>query len=169
MPYKTFNSWLFDGNLKSNIPNPEVLLKYNSPINQQYLLNLFILNRKLCIYLNEYFNNNGVWYLEKEDLFKFIKKCVHDFKIQRNSFPFFSRRNIKHKLFDSLRKKCPELKSYDISLLCNIIDNHEDKDMIYRSFGFEKIEKLKVKKEKIQKNKKMSVEELLNNFNIIRN
>lgn len=168
MPYKTFNSWIFDGNMKSNIPNPELLLKYDSPINFQYILNLFILNRKLCIYLNEYFNNTNIWYLDKEEFFKFIKKCIYDFKVQKNSFPFFSNRNSKHKLFDILRKKCPELKLTDIATLCNIIDSHEDKDEIYRGLGFDKIEKVKSKKENLQKNNKIGLNEFLLNFNIVK-
>ena len=88
MPFKTFNTWLFDGNLKSDIPNREILLKYNSPITSMYAINIFLSVGKLNYYLNQQFNNVGLWYLDREELFKFIKKCVKDFKVQRNQLSY---------------------------------------------------------------------------------
>ena len=102
MPHKTFNNWLFDGNPKSKIPSgngiPD-LLSYKSPINHQYMISMFLNQGRLNHYLDEYFNNMGLYYLDKEELMKFIKKCVIDFKIQRKSLPFISRTK-NTKLFD---------------------------------------------------------------------
>ena len=159
MPYKTYTNWLFDGDLKTEIPRE--ILKYNSPINSYYALSMFILNGKLNFFLNEIFNNMGLYYMEKDELFKFLKKCVKDFKIQRNSIPFipFTKRDKIHLI---LRKKIPYLKNYDISLLSEIIDNSPEKDSIYNALGLVKTEKAKkVKKEKPKKEEKIIVKDYL--------
>ena len=155
MPFKTAMNWLFDENLKSNIPKatydkdgkiiiPDIT-KYNSPISAQYLLPMFILNGPLNFFLNSRLNNLGVFYLDKKELFYFIKKCIKDYKIQRNSIPFI-KRSYSTKLHTVLRKKCPLLKGDDVCLLCDIINSREDKDLIYHSLNLEKPEKTKMKK-----------------------
>jgi hypothetical protein len=158
-PYKLYSNWLFDGDLKKEIPKE--LLKYNSPISSQYAISMFVLNGKLNYFLNEHFNNIGLYYLEKNDLFKFLKKCVKDFKVQRNSIPFipFSRRE---KIFEALRKKIPFLKNYDITLLSSIINSSEEKDGIYSALGLEKLEKpKKVKKTKEKNKEKIGIKEYM--------
>jgi hypothetical protein len=154
MPYKTFMTWMFDGDIKSEIPRPTFdengkqvtpdILKYNSPITNQYVLSMFINHGKLNSYLNTYFNNIGLYYMEKDELFKFIKRCVHDFKIQRNSIPYIKWKR-DSKLFVLLRKKNPLLKNHDVALLCDLIDIDPNKDQIYSSFDLEKPEKQKMK------------------------
>ena len=167
MPFKTFNNWLFDGNLKSEIPDKSNLLKYNSPITPTYVINMFITNGKLNHYLNQYFNNIGLRYLDKEEFFKFVKKCVHDFKIQRNSLPYIQSYKRNSQLFEKLKKKIPILKPGDISLLCDIIDKMEDKDIIYNSLGLQKVEKTKTKENK-QKKIGLKLDDFLDNFKIMR-
>ena len=49
MPYKTFTKWAFDGKIETPIPNKEVLLKYNSPITHNYLLNIFVKKNTECV------------------------------------------------------------------------------------------------------------------------
>ncbi len=167
--FRYFMKWLFDGKLDSEIPNKEVLLKYNSPISHTYLISLFLKNGSLNNYLNKYFNNFNIRKIDKEELFIFIKKCVKDFKININTIYYSSYRRRK-KLFDIVRKKIPLLKDYEIEFLCNeIIDKHENKDQIYSSLGLEiniKQKKSKIKKE--QKNKKISLDDFLSeNFKIM--
>jgi len=171
-PYKVFQNWLFDGNPKSEIPKGEGipdLLSYKSPITQQYMISLFLNQGKLNYFLNEYFNNIGLYYLDKYELMKFIKKCVIDFKIQRKSLPFIPRsRNTK--LFETLRRKLPTIKKFEVSLLCNIIDKSEDREKIYYSLGLEKQEKIKKQKglkKKTKKEKEKVYEFLKSNFRII--
>ncbi len=53
-PYNLFQTWLFDWNLKTPIPEPEVLLKYNSPITHNYLLSMFMKHAQLNHYLDQY-------------------------------------------------------------------------------------------------------------------
>ena len=160
--YKVYSNWLFDGDLKREIPKE--LLKYNSPITIYYALSMFILNEKFTLYLDEYFNNMGLYYLEKEEVFNFLKKGVKDLRIQRNSIPFIPYSK-KEKLYDALRKKIPVLKNYDIDLLSDIINDLENKDSIYDSLGLVKMEKpKKVKKVKQKKEEKIVIENYLKNI-----
>ena len=79
MPFKTFNSWLFDGSRNTPLPKAKDgidILKYNSPITHTYALSLFLRNGVLNHYLDKYFNNIGLRYLPKEELFLFLKQCV---------------------------------------------------------------------------------------------
>ncbi len=166
MPFKTFMNWLFDGDKISPIPKPTEstpdILKYNSPIEHTFILRMFIKNGKLNHYLNKYFNNINVRYLDREELFKFTKKCVIDYRVTRRSIPFYKRK-YKNKLFDELRKRLPTMKNSDIQLLCEIINDAEEKDEILRSLGLEKdSKKRKVRKKKAKKEKKnISLNEFL--------
>ena len=169
MPYKTFQNWLFDGNLKTGIPSGDGvpdLLSYKSPITPQYMITMFLNQGKLNHFLDEYFNNMGLYYINKEELMRFMKKCVIDFKVQRNSLPFIPRTK-NTKLFEALKKKIPIMKKNDISLLTEIVDNSDQKGDIYYSLGLEKAETIKKQKglKKSTKKDKETVEEFLkNNF-----
>jgi len=162
MPFKTFSNWLFDNNPKS--PIPKILLNYNSPITNIYVIKLFMKHSQLNSYLNRYFNNIGLLYLDKEDLFLFAKQCVRDFNIKRKDIPYFPYRR-KDKLFEILRYRNPCLKDYDIQHFCNIIDKLDQKDSIYASLGIEK--KIEKKKIKAKKTKTLSYKSFLaKNFTI---
>jgi len=146
-PYKIFNTWLFDGSKTSPIPPARGkvdILKYNSPITHTYILSLFMRNNSLNKYLDEYFNNINLRYIPKEELFKFIKKCVQDFRVRRNQTVFykFQRQN---KLYGILRDRFPQLKNNDVSLLCELIEKSEEKEAIYNSLGMEVPKKKKIK------------------------
>jgi hypothetical protein len=167
MPFKTFNTWLFDGNIKSTIPTANDVLKYNSPITHTFVLSLFLRNGKLNHYLNNYFNNINLRYLPKEELFYFIKRCVIDFRIKKRDIVFYPRM-AKNKLYDKLREKTPILKNGDISLLCDIIDKSEDKNMVYQALDIEKPKKQKVRTKKTKK-KKITLKEFLSeHFSIMK-
>lgn len=166
MPYKTFNNWLFDGMLSTDIPKPQDnidILKYNSPITHTFVLQLFLRNGSLNHYLNEVFNNIGLRYLTKEDLFLFIKKCVIDFRVNRRDIVFYPFRH-QDKLYNVLRQRVPELKNNDISLLCEIIDRSDEKDVIYETLGLgkpPKKQKIKIGKKKTDKKSNISLKKLL--------
>ncbi len=170
MPYKTFLDWLFDGDIKRDIPNKQDLLKYNSPITVTFVSNLFLNNGKLNFFLNNHFNNIGLRYLDKEEFFKFTKKAVIDFKVQRRTLPYFKYQGRKTKMFDVLRKKYPTLKIDDISLLCDMFERSKERDTIYASLGLDKPEQTKTKKQKNEKDsdKKTTVKEFLKeNFTVV--
>ena len=116
MPFRTFNNWLFDGIKDSPIPKPKNgvdILKYNSPITHTFLVAMFLRNGYLNSYLNKYFNDINLRYLSKEELFKFIKKCVIDFRIKKRDIVYYPRRT-KQILYEKLREKIPTLKNDDI-------------------------------------------------------
>jgi hypothetical protein len=179
MPYKTFNGWLFDGDRTSPIPVPKFtdkgkvlvpdILKYNSPITHTFALQLFMRNGPLNYYLDKYFNDINVRYLSREELFLFLKKCVMDFKVNKRDSVFYPFRS-KNKLFNILKIKLPELKGYDISLLCDIIEKSPDKTSIYNALNLEVPKKKKVKlgQTKDKEKKKISLKEFLEeHFSII--
>ena len=157
MPYKTFNNWLFDGKNDTPIPKPKTddsgkilipdILKYNSPITQTFVIEMFLKNPLLNHYLNRYFNNINLRYLNREELFLFIKKCVQDFKIQKSQIMFYPRQPSIF-LYEKLRERMALLKNDDIYLLCDIIDKSNEKEAIYNSLGVKSHQKSKLKTEK---------------------
>lgn len=163
-PYQIFNEWLFDRNIDTPIPKPRDgvdILKYNSPITHTYLISLFLRNGPLNEYLDKYFNNIGLRYLKKEELFYFIKQCVIDFRVKKRDLVFF-RYQRQDKLFNNLRERFPQFKNNDVSLLCELIERSEERDRIYESIGLDVPKKKKVKvKNKQVKSKKMSSSEFL--------
>jgi hypothetical protein len=171
--FQIFFNWIFDGNIKSEIPKPKVsdsgeviipdLLKYNSPITGTFLLKVFLRHAKLNSYLNKYFNNISLRYLEKEELFKFIKQCVIDFKVNRKDLVYYQYEK-KDILFEKLRKKIPLLKNGDLSLLCTLIEKSPEKEDVYNSLGMQEIKKTKKKEVGL---KKLSLEEFLMNFSLV--
>ena len=178
MPYKTFNNWLFDGRRDSPIPSerkdddgkvitPDIL-KYNSPITHTFLISLFLRNGSLNYYLNEYFNNIGLRYLSKEEIFKFIKKCVMDFRVQKRDLMFY-KRGRKNILYDKFREKLPILKNDDVELLCDIVERSDDRESIYDALGMKQEKKQKLKKTKKIKSEKISLKSFLEkHFSIIK-
>jgi len=163
MPYKTFNSWLFDGSRNTPIPKRKDgvdILKYNSPITHTYVLSIFLRNGPLNHYLNKYFNNIGLRYLSKEDLFKFVKKCVLDFRFSRRDMVYYPYKR-KTKLFEVLRNKVPHLKNCDIATLCELVEKSEDKEMIYESLAIAKPKKQKLSKAKKPQGKKIPLDKFL--------
>ena len=182
IPFRTFIDWAFDGSIDSPIPKPEVdsggnvitpdILKPSGPLNQRYIISMFMKNPKMCLYLNKHFNNMSIWYLDKETLFKFLKRCIIDFKVRRSELLFMKSKKNKDKLIEKLEDRFPLLKHGDIEFLYELIENSDQKDAIYHSFGLKRISKRKVKKEKKKKktNKQTSAKNFLKkNFEIIQN
>jgi len=163
-PFKLFFGWLYDGNLKTEIPEKQKLLKYNSPITTTFIMKVFLRSGLLNNYLNMYINNINLRYLDKEEFFKFIKKCVIDFKLKRKDIVYYQYKR-KDILFNKLRSKVTSLKNDDLDLLCDIIDKSDEKESVYNSLGISKPVKTKKKKSK-QKN--ISLKEFIkDNFSIV--
>lgn len=161
--FQTYFDWLFNGDMKSPIP-PEIL-KSTSPISQQYAISIFLGNPKLNLYLDQYFNNINLWYIEKDELFLFLKKCVKDFRVNRKNLAYISW-NKTTKLYDELRRRIPSLKSYEISLLSEIIDKSDIRDEIYSTFSLENEKVKHLKQNKVKQDKETIEEFLTKNFKI---
>jgi len=156
MPWKTLNNWLFDGSRQS--PVPEILYDKKSPITPKYLIKMFMNHGPLNRYLNEYLNTLWIFSLEKEELLRFIKNCVIDYKVKKGSL-FYSKRKSQDKLFDILRERIPFLKNDDLTLLVDVISSSSNRDEIYETLG---LDVPKVKKSKKTKPKKISQKNYLN-------
>jgi hypothetical protein len=169
MPFKTFHTWLFDGSRTSPIPKATEkvdILKYNSPITHTYVISMFAKHGPLNYYLNTYFNNISLRYLEKEELFKFIKKCVLDFRVRKTDVVYFPYK--RHtKLFETLREKFPQFKNFEILQICKNIDESDEKDLIYQSLNIEKPVKKKMTKKAKLKGKISLKMFLERNFSIL--
>lgn len=112
-------------------------------------MQMFMKNPKICLFLDKYFNNVNVWYLDKETFFKFMKRCIYDFKFRRGDLLFLkSSKGNKEQLVEKLEERFPLLKIDDILLLYELIEHSPEKDSVYHSFGLKRISKRKVKKEK---------------------
>jgi len=169
-PYKVFWNWVFDGRVNSPIPSgkdvPD-LLKYNSPIHHTFLLKSFITNGKLNAYMNQWLNNIGFRYIEREDLFFFVKQCVKDFRVKRKEI-HYSPYNPTDILFDKIRRKFPALKPYEITLFCKILEKSKDKDAVYSAFGVDKPKKERKKIEKRKRKKHVTLKTFLReNFKMV--
>jgi len=165
-PYQAFWNWCFDKKPHSPIPMQDVLLKYNSPITQQFLLKSFVRHARLNHYLNKWINNIGVYYIEREELYLFIKKCIQDFKVKRKEIQFVPYKP-KEALVEKLRKKFPTLKVYDVELLSAKIQKSKNRDAIYSALGMEKPKKSKLKKNRRKKKKSLKAF-LAENFNTVK-
>lgn len=148
MPWKTFTNYLFDG--KYHTDPPEEITKPSSPISNLYCISLFMKCGNLNHYLNQYLNNYGVFYIPKDEMFKFIKRCVRDFKISKRDIWYYSKKQKKNELYDVLSDRYPLLKEYEIYDLCDKINNSDDKNDILQALGL----KSNVKKHKISKKDK---------------
>lgn len=163
MPFKTFSNWLFDNNINSPIPTEPDILKYDSPITATYMISIFMKCPKLNYQLNTYLNNINLRYIDKRELFLFIKRCVQKYDIKRYQLCYKSFSARKTKLFDLFQNKFSHLKKYEIQYLCDKIDSSKEKDEIYQSLGLEKPKRIKIKTTK----KKISLNDFLNNFTIV--
>ena len=165
--YTLLTRWLFDGSKTTTIP--EAVVKDKS-ISQLYLLYYFQ-SSHYNLYINDTFNNYGIFSLDRLEIFYFLKECI---SLSGYRPPFIKRgpKN-KSKMVDVLKLKHPYLKKEEIFMLVEFIDASDNKDAIYEMFGFYKPTKKKVTKAEKkrmekeiteQKNKEVSLSSLLGNF-----
>jgi len=168
-PFQVFHNWLFDGSRNSPLPKATDkvdILKYNSPITHTYVLSMFPKNGPLNFYLNTYLNNMNLRYLDKTELFMFIKKCVLDFRVKRRDVTYFPYKR-HSKLFTALREKLPDFKNYEIKMICERVEHAENRDEIYETLGIDKPKRKKFKKKKRETGKISLRKYLIMNFSAI--
>ena len=148
--FKSFTSWLFDGEIDSKLQKSDEILKYNSPINHKFILTCFMQVPKFNAYLNEELNSFELYRLDKMELLTFLKRCVIDLRL--TSSRHYTWRNNRYirlsKLHNVLSKRYPYLKQYEITTLCNTIDNmpKDEKDKYYATFGLDIVKEQKIKR-----------------------
>ncbi len=165
--YTLLTRWLYDGSKTTVIP--EAVVKDKS-ISQLYLLYYFQ-SSHYNLYINDTFNNYGIFSLDRLEIFHFLKECI---QLSGYRPPFVKRGGKpKSKMVDVLKLKYPFLKKEEIFMMVELIDVSDEKDAIYEMFGFYKPKKKKVtkaekkrmeKEAEEQKTKEESLTELLGNF-----
>jgi len=165
--YTLLTRWLFDGSTITQIP---VEVVQDKSISQMYILYYFQMSH-LNIYIDKYFNNYNLFALDRLDLFKFLKQSI---QLCGYKPPFVKKGpKIKNKLVDILKGKYPYLKKEELFMLVDFIDNSEEKDSVYEMFGFYSPKKKKItdaerkrmkQKTSEQKDKEISLEDLMENF-----
>ena len=166
-PFNVFFDWCYDGDPKSPIPRGENIpdiTKYNSPINEGFILRMFVNHFTITMYLNEFINNIGVRYIDREDLLKFIKQLIRDYKINRNSFRYLGYKR-DTKLIDAIKKKFLHLKNFEVDLLHDKIQISPDKSNIYCSFGLDEPKKSVFRQKKMETG--MSVKKFLSTYFVV--
>jgi len=176
MPFKTYYNWLFDGHKDSQIPAPRTddngkeivpdILKYNSPITNQYVISVFLRNLHLNKYLDEYFNNINLYSIPRDEMLRFIKRCVLEFRVGRYDTIYY-RRKYNDRLYEIIEKRFPYIKSFEVEYICNMINKSDQKSSIYKSLGLEAPKKQKIKTKKIKVIKKSLKDFLAENFSIM--
>ena len=172
MPFKTFSSWIFDGRKDSDIPTPgrnkvADITKYNSPITHTFVISLFLRNGNINKYLDKYLNNIGLRYINKQELFHFIKKVVQECHVKKYDLLYYERPE-KSQLFDKLREKLSVLKDDDISLLVEQITSSSNSASIYESLGLQTPKRKKFRKQKREVGSVSLKQFLRKNFEVVR-
>jgi len=165
--YTLLNRWLFDGSATTSIP---VDVVKDKSIGQSYLLYYFQ-SSHYNLYINSIFNNYNLFALNRLEIFSFLKQCI---SMSGYRPPFIKKAPKKtNKLVKVLIDKYPFLKREEIFMMIDFIDGSDEKDSIYEMFGFYKPKKKKVtkaekkrmeKESSEQKNKEVSLTDLLGNF-----
>lgn len=151
-PWTLLNRWYQDGSSKSPIP-PEVLQA--KIVGGQTIL-YFFMNSEYSPFINKIFNNWDTFQLPQEDVLQFIKTSI---QLSGYSDKFFKRfKEQRSQLHARLRQKYPLLKNDDLNLLCDIVDQRDDKDVIYETLGLKKPTKSKVSKSKKTTKKENALE-----------
>ena len=145
-PYTLLSRWFFDGSATTEIPKE--CIKAVSPL---YLLMYFQASPYIC-YISKHFNNYGLFQMPKEDIFRFMKLIISTTGYKA---PFIKAEKITESaLIGYLKKQYTDLKSSEVGMLVDIINESEEKDSIYEMFGLYKPKTKKVtaaEKKKFQK------------------
>ena len=142
-PYKTFKEWLLNPYPEATLPD-EVL----RAINPKSVVKMFGSLGGVTVYLDKYFNTYSVMSCDRLEFYKFLRDMVQEHKIGKYDFSFFLNPT-KDKLLQSLHKKFPYLKPYEISILIESYKNDPDVDEAFlENLGLHKAKTVKIKKTK---------------------
>jgi hypothetical protein len=124
-PYQDFKTWLCDGNMKSEL-DPEVV----KAVYIVWALTLFSRFYDTSIYLNDMYNNLDIYMKElsekKIEFFKELKMIATRKRLSPWDLSYIS---LKKEKFDykHLQETFPELKTYEIELLVDIMKEQGNK------------------------------------------
>ena len=151
-PYAIFKEWLFDGDMRSEIP--EICL---SVINKRTALSMLGRAGNVTIFVDKYFNNYEMMKLDDAEFFKFMKELVVTKEFGKYDFSFFKSAS-PDKDLKELRKKLFFLKLYEIELLLEVAKNDDEFDAFEEALGITKYKKTAIKQRKKGKTKSKDTE-----------
>ncbi len=131
-------NWVRDGNLNSKFPET---LEKSYMLNAAFFLFYFLQNPNYFIFINNVFNNWDTFKVNKKDLYKMFKEIIYN-----TGYNPYNKGSIQVKenpLIKKLKLKFPYYKKEEIMMAVNIIDNSEDKDVIYEMFEINDVAKVK--------------------------
>ncbi len=145
-PYTLLSRWFLDGSATTEIPKE--CIKAVSPL---YLLMYFQASPYIC-YISKHFNNYGLFQMPKEDIFRFMKLIISHTGYKA---PFIKSEKVTESaLIGCLKRQYNDLKTQEVGMLVDIINESEEKESIYEMFGLYKPKTKKVtaaeKKKRLQ-------------------
>ena len=155
-------NWVRDGNLKSEFPKQLENSKALSPV---FFLMYFVQNPNYFIYINKVFNKVDVFKLKSVDIYKTFKEIIHFTRY--NSYSKKAVKNKENPLIDLLKKKFPYYKREEILMAVNIIDNSDDKDVIYEMFGINNVSKVKKLTQKQIKERNNKIKNMVSSDDVL--
>lgn len=128
-PYTLLDRWLRDGSKDTKLPAD---VESDKSISQIYVLYYFR-GSPYGLVMSKLMNNWGITSLDRNELLYFLKECV---SLTGFKPPFIQKMPAqKNKLTDCFKEKYPFLKKEEISMLIELVDQSEEKDLYYESFG----------------------------------
>jgi hypothetical protein len=127
--YSIMNRWLYDGSMSTALPSE---VESDKSISHMYLLYYFRAS-PVGLVIDKLMNNWGIFNLDRNEVLLFLKQCI---SASGYKPPFIQKiPTKKNKLFYILKEKYPFLKSNEISMLIEFVDQSSEKDQIYEMFG----------------------------------
>ena len=155
-------NWVNDGNIKSEFPK---VLSESKSLNCVFFLYYFVASPKYFVFINNVFNNYNIFLLKKEDIYKMFKEIVYN-----TGYRNFSKGKSSQKenpLIKVLKSKFPYYKKEEIMMAVNIIDNSEDKDVIYEMFNINDIAKVKKMTKKDIKDRQNKIKNIISSDELL--
>jgi 3-oxoacyl-[acyl-carrier-protein] synthase III len=137
-PHSRFLDWLFVSNMKAPLDED---LK-NGAVSRISILNMFGSMGKLTITLNDLLNNYELSKIDFEQFALFVKNIVLRNNIKRKDFSYFTYHD-KNEVNQKIINKLKYIKSYEIPILLNAIQNRPDYDQIAELLELNKKQKIK--------------------------
>lgn len=161
-PYTILMNWMKDGNLKSQYPKE---LVNNSAISNVFFLSYFLSHPTYFIYINDVYNNYGLFYLNVKEVMQTFKEIIH-----YTGYKNFSKKKSEpkvNKLFGILKQKYPYFKNEEIHMVIDFIDNSDEKDVVYEMFGLNNVSRVKKLTKKEIKDRQTKINNIISKDDIM--
>lgn len=160
-PYKEFNNWLL--NSAPHVMPSDEILKNISPRVVLVMLGKY---PNITIFMNEHFNNWGLFYFKPEEFFLFVRQIVRKYRLTTLYNKYAS--ESKEKSLTEIHNYFPYLKREEVFNLLEVAKEDEEFPALMESLGIATYKSKKVKKtknetkefKKVEKPKKVKEEKI---------